>query len=192
MKRALVLLPLLAACSRDFVEGSDFTYSDEEWSLETEFGLVNMSLVEGDLSGAPPYLCGSDTGFSGARFWRFKAPQKYVGNAGRAFQKRLTWSTMTEFPTNTLINANDVFLVGRGLAIVVNVPNVASRKTREWAQFSVYLDDRSDWRNVRDGAKVTNDEIESVLRNLTELKLPGEWVDGAETTCIDDVYFGTP
>lgn len=192
MRRALALLPLLAACSRDYVEGSDFTYSDEEWTLQSEFGLPSLSIVEADQNGTAPYLCGSDTGFSGTRLWRFRAPHKYLGNASRAFGNKLTWEMMTEFPNGRrLITSNDVFLKGRTSTLVVNVPNTG-RDTRVWAQFSVFLDERSDWRNENGGGKATNEDIKSVLRNLNEFVLPGEQLDEPETTCIDNVYFGTP
>jgi len=193
MHRLLVLLPLLAACSRDYVEGSDFSYSDEEWTLQSEFGAPTLSIVEADRNGTPPYLCGTDTGFTGTRLWRFRAPGKYLGNASRAFQNKLTWETMSEIqPGRTFVSSNDVILKGRSSTLVVALPNTG-RTDRVWAQFVVYLDERSDWRKESEGyAKATNDDIKDVLRNLTELILPGEQLDGIETTCLDNVYFGTP
>ncbi len=192
MKRALLVLPLLAACSRDYVEGSDFSFSDEEWTLQSEFEGPTLSIIEAAQNGTAPYICGTDTGFSGGRFWRFRAPNKYLGNASRAFGNKLTWEMMTEIPPGKrLITSNDIFLKGRSETLVVNVPN-GDRENRVWAQFFVYLDDRSEWVRESDGSRVSNDDIKSVLRNLLDLVLPGEQLDGEETTCIDNVYFGTP
>ena len=192
MKRALFVVLPLAACGGDFFAADDFTYSDEGWELESAFSEPTMSIVKDDLNGEPPFICGEDSGFTGAARWRFRAPGKYVGNASRAFKQRMTWSAMTTFQSGRLYSDNDVFLTGRGIAIVAAIPDTP-RGTREWAQFSVYLDARTPWRKEATGFPLATDaEIEAVLRTLTEVKLPGEWRDGNETSCIDNVYFGTP
>ena len=192
MTRPPLLLPLLAACAGDSYAADDFSYSDEDWALDSEFSLPTMSIVELSSTGLPPYICGHDTGFSGARFWQFKAPPKYHGNADRAFRQRLTWSTMTEFSSGRLLSTGDVTLTGRGLSLIATIDNVP-RSTRIWEEFSVYLDARTEWRKQADGYPLaTDDEIHSVLKTMTDLKLPGEWRDGEETTCIDNVYFGSP
>lgn len=189
--RVLLLLPF-AACRGDYVAADDFNFSDEEWQVRSQFTEPTMSIVKNDFTGEPPYICGRDTGFTGGTRWRFRAPGKYTVGAGKAFQQRLTWSAMTEFSSGRLYAENDVFLTGRGLTLVATVPDVP-RATRDWAEFAVYLDSRTPWRKEMDNFPLaTDEEIASVLNTLKELYLPGEWRDGAETSCLDSVYFGTP
>ena len=189
---ALLLLLPLAACGGDFVAADDFAFSDEGWALDNQFPSTTMSIVEADVSGSAPFICGRDRGFSGGAKWRFRAPAKYSSGASRAFRQRLTWEQMTEFSAGRLYAENDVFLTGRGLTLIATVPDVP-RGSRKWAPFFVYLDARTAWRKEAAGFPLaTDDEIESVLKTLTLLALPGEWRDGEETSCIDNVYFGTP
>ena len=192
MKLKVLLMLPFAACGGDFVAADDFNFSDEQWALESALSGPSMTIVKNDFSGTPPFICGRDNGFSGGARWRFKAPSKYLGNASKAFRQRLTWAAMTEFSSGRLYAENDVFLTGRGLTLVAEVDDVP-RGTRDWAQFAVFLDSRTPWRKEADGFPLaTDEEIESVLKTLTELELPGEWRDGAETSCLDSVYFGTP
>ena len=190
--KVLLLLPALAACSRDYVAADDFNFSDEDWQLESNLSRPTMDIVKSDTGGSAPFICGRDTGFSGGERWRFAAPRKYTVGASNAFRQRLTWAAMTEFSSGRLYAENDVFLSGRGLTLVARVDDVP-RGTRDWAEFSVYLDSRTPWRKEVGGFPLaTDEEIESVLKTLNGLQLPGEWRDGAETSCIDSVYFGTP
>jgi hypothetical protein len=193
MRSHALLLLTLAACGRDYAAGDDFNFSDEGWELETSFPGPTMSLVKSDNGGLAPYICGADTGFSGGARWQFRAPQKYTGNMGSAFRQRLTWQAMTTFQSGRLYAENDLVMVGRGSTLITEVPDTP-RTSRQWAQFSVFLDSRTPWRvQERPGFPLaTDDEIQAVLRTLTSLKLPGEWRDGAETSCIDAVYLGTP
>lgn len=193
MKRLLVVLLVSGCGASDFYAADDFSYSDEEWEVESEDSAPTMDLVKADVNGNAPYICGHDTGFSGSMFWRFRAPRKYLGNAGKAFHQRLTWETATDYPSGTLRSSADAFLVGRGVGLVLNVPN-PPRAKKVWRQFSVFLDARSPWRKLDvDGFPLaTDEEIESVLKTLSSVFLPGEWRDGEETSCIDNIYFGTP
>lgn len=188
-----MLFVTFAACGGDYAAGDDFNFSDEGWELETSFPGPTMSLVKDDAIGLAPYICGADTGFSGGARWQFRAPAKYTGNMGRAFRQRLTWQAMTTFQSGRLYAENDLIMVGRGDTLITEVPDTP-RGTRQWAQFSVFLDARTPWRvQGKPGFPLATDaEIETVLRTLTSLQLPGEWRDGAETSCIDLVYFGTP
>jgi len=188
MKRPALCL-LFAACGGDYIAADDFTYDDGEWSLERITSDPTLRLAE-DSSYDGPALCGSDHGFSGfPEFWRFSAPNKYLGNASRGFGRRLTWDSQTE--EGRQFQTNDLFLGGRGITLVVKVPNPPNRPT-SWQGFSVWLDTKSDWRIAATGVVATEDDIKATLSTLTSLRLPGQWRDGAETTCIDNVYFGTP
>lgn len=187
MRRTLLLL-MLAACGGDYYAADDFSYSDGDWTLESLSDDPVLRLVE-DSSYDGPALCGGDNGFSGAtEFWRFNAPKKYLGNAGGAYGKRLTWDSQTE--EGRQFKENDLFMSGRGIALFIRVPNPS--RTTSWASFAVSLDESSPWKLVADGTLATPAQLKSTLATLTSLRLPGEWVDGPETTCIDNVYFGIP
>jgi hypothetical protein len=190
MKRSALLSSLLlTACGGDYLAADEFTYDDGEWSLEAQTDEPALRLAENS-SFDGPALCGSDHGFSGApEFWRFNAPHKYLGNASRAFGRRLTWDSQTE--EGRQFQANDLFMAGLGITLVLQVTNPPNRPS-SWQSFTVWLDLKSDWRVASTGVPATEDEIKATLATLRSLRLPGEWRDGAETTCIDNVYFGTP
>ncbi|MBK7863842.1 MAG: hypothetical protein IPJ65_35595 [Archangiaceae bacterium] len=179
----------LAACGGDTLASDDFSYSDEEWSLESISTEPAMRLAE-DATYDGPALCGSDHGFSGsAELWKFNAPNKYLGNVSRIFGRRLTWDSQTS--GGRQFQANDLYLNGRGISLVTRVANTPSRAAA-WQSFSVWLDtSKTEW-TLLSGEKATDDDLKAALAYVTSLRLPGEWRNGEETTCIDNVYFGTP
>jgi hypothetical protein len=185
----LPVLGVLAGCDG---LSDDFSYSDEGWTLQSHSSEPTMALVKQDQVNGP-HVCGSDHGFSGnTDFWRFKAPPKYLGNRVAAFGQRITWDAQTDAPVQ--LGAANLLLAGRGITIVLAVKNTPET-TNFWRQFAVRIDNSdpsAQWVVDQTSKVATDADIKSVLSTLTSFELPGEWVNGQETSCIDNVYFGTP
>ena len=135
------------------------------------------------------HICGKDS--KDGDIWYFVAPAKYLGNATTVYGKRLIWD-LKQDKTFNQIRGRDVVLNGGGLALSFNIRYAPGT---DWTPYSVTMDDTSGWLNENNGVGVaaTAADIKSVLRNLTALRIRGEFYDGPnDSACLDNVYFGTP
>jgi hypothetical protein len=188
MRRALSpLLLVLAACGPE-IASDDFSFDAQDWTLEGQTAGTFPALIkEGN-----PHLCATDNGFSiTSSHWRFVAPAKYHGAATQALGRRLTWDSKLSNPDDAARLPTDLFIAGRGITVVLSVPQVQNRSPG-WTPFSVRIDESAGWRVEQTGELATRSDLESVLSNVTGLRIPGEWRNGPEESCIDNVYFGTP
>ena len=107
------LAVLGAACGPAAYASSTFEGDAEGWKLSNNGDLTTPTLEQqgGNPAGA---LCGKDEG--NGDIWYFVAPQKFLGNAGSAFGKRLTFDLRQGSIFNQ-VRGRDVVLNGGGLAV---------------------------------------------------------------------------
>ena len=181
---------VLSACGGvQSLASSTFENDADGWALSGN-GDGTGPTLQGNGGNPGGHLCGKDV--KDGDTWYFVAPAKYLGNRTTAYGKRITWDLKQE-KTFNLIRGRDVVLNGGGLALTYNV---RSAPGTEWTPFSVSLDDTSGWlveNGATQGMAVTAEDLKSVLRNLTSLRIRGEFYDGPnDSACLDNVYFGTP
>lgn len=166
--------------------GSTFESDNEGWTLSNNGGLTSPRL---EARGGNPggHICGTDEG--NGDVWYFVAPQRYLGDASGAQGKRLTF----DLKQGTIFNqvrGRDVVLNGGGLAVRWNLRFAPGL---DWTPYSVRLDAVSGWRIDQpddQGAEATEDDLRVVLGDLRSLRIRGEFVDGPDDACLDNVYFG--
>lgn len=122
-------------------------------------------------------------------FFYFVAPAKFLGSVSDVAGKLLTFDLKINQQFN-LQRGRDVVLTGRGLALEKSFPSAPGT---DWTPRRVGLDGNSGWIVQDTGQPATDDDVKTVLRDLTGLRIRGEFVDGPQdTACLDNVYFGTP
>ena len=191
MRRVVFAISLLTvgACGGLPALASNTFESDEGGWLLTGNGEVTSPILMREGGNPGGHICGSDA--KDGDTWYFVAPAKYLGNATAVYGKRLIWDLKQNKVFNQ-IRGRDVVLNGGGLALTFNI---RSAPGTDWTPYSVTIDDSSGWLNENNGAGVaaTAADIKSVLRNLTSLRIRGEFYDGPnDSACLDNVYFGTP
>lgn len=179
------LLLALCGCDPPSFAHSTFESGDDGWRLSGDANTQPELLTSGGNPGGN--ICGTDQ--VGGNIWYFVAPQKFLGDASSTYGKRLTLDLKQDSIFNQ-IRGRDVVLNGGGLSIVYNM---RSGPGTDWTPYSVSLEEAgSAW--ARDEAgfpPATESDIRTVLRNLNALRIRGEYVDGSDTACLDNVYLGT-
>lgn len=165
---------------------STFESGDEGWRLAGDADTQpELSSAGGNPGG---HICGTDQ--VGGNIWYFVAPQKYLGDVSQAYGARLTFDLKQSSIFNQ-IRGRDVVLNGGGLSVVYNMK---SPPGTDWTPYSIQLAEAgSAWSRDEAGfPPATEAELKTVLRNLNALRIRGEYIDGSDSACLDNVYFGTP
>lgn len=185
---ALLWLSLVAlGCSGIPSKASTlFEGDDEGWLISgnTDSTRPSFRAMGGNPGGQ---ICATDA--DPREFFYFVAPPKYLGAVSETFGKVLSF----EININQMFNlqrGRDLVLNGSGLSLVKNFNNSPGT---DWTPRRVLLDGTSGWVVEDSGQPATDDDVRTVLRNLTAIRIRGEFVDGPQdTACIDNVYFGAP
>jgi hypothetical protein len=178
----LLLAVALAGCS-DTIASSDFEASADGWTMAGDV----LPAPELRATGGNPGGCICGTDLMMADIWYFVAPSKYLGNVSRAYGKRLTWDIKgsSEF---YLIKGRDLVMQGPGVSIIFNVTDAPGL---DWTPYSATIDDKSGWKlDTPEQPDATADQIKQVLQDLHALRIRGEYVDGPDHECLDNVEFG--
>ncbi len=194
MRLALLIVGLTSfACGPTVPSyaSSLFEGDDETWTVAGNGdGAARPSFQATGGNGGNGNVCATDA-LAGDIFY-FVAPPKFLGNTSSVYGTRLTFDLKTSSQF-MLLKGRDVVLNGGGLALIQNFKDVPGR---DWSPRSFTLDDKSGWlvdSSTSTGEPATEEQVRTVLRNLTAIRLRGEFVDGpGDTTCLDNVYFGTP
>lgn len=176
-------------CGPSSFASSLFEGDDEGWTLAGN-GTMTRPTFEAMGGNANGHICGTDANQDAETLY-FVAPAKYYGNASQLFGTRFIFDLKIN-RTFALIRGEDVKLNGGGLALVQNFNSFPGS---DWTPRlgSVRLDGNSNWKVEETGAPATEDDMRAVLRNLTSIRIRGDFADGSgDITCLDNVYFGTP
>jgi hypothetical protein len=171
----------LAQTSNALVQ-STFTIDMEDW------GSVNdaMSLRHNATGGNPGgHICADDAG--SGETWYFRAPPEFYGDLSEAYGGYLTFDLKQVNITNQY-DDNDIVLVSDNLTLVFDT---TENPAATWTSYSVPLVE-SGWINSTTGQPATRSEFMTVLTNLTELWIRGEYEYGNDTACLDNVALYPP
>lgn len=153
------------------------TYADAENLAWTPFG--------GNPGGA---IRAEDKGEGG--YWGFAASAAYLGDRSCFYNGLLRWQFITTHSGSAINSQPDAQLEGAGLVLVINLPNPV---IDTWETRSVPLLETAGWRIATlSGAAPTQSQFQSVLANLTAIKLRGEFSTAANDAAnLDNVAFGS-
>lgn len=130
-------------------------------------------------------ICATDADPVG--FFSFVAPPSYLGPRLEAEGLLITFNVRINQQFN-LQHGRDVVISGNGLSLSKSYPTAPAM---EWTARRVSLDGSSGWIVDESGLPATDEDVRSVLRDLTSFRIRGEFVDGPkDTACLDSVHFG--
>lgn len=184
MRVFLIASVSLLSCAEH--ASSFFEEDDEGWTVQGNGG-TRPTLVPtgGNQRG---HLCAVD---SDPEDFYFAAPSKFYGNVSQLYGTKLTFDIKIDRQFS-LRRGRDVILAGGGLALAQDYSNFPGP---DWTPRlgSVRLDADSRWKLDRTEDLATEEQVRTVLRNLTSIRIRGDYADGAgDGACIDNVKFGTP
>ena len=120
--------------------------------------------------------------------WYHQAPFKYHGDFSGAYGMTFTFD-LKQSTLASQFDSNDVILTGGGVTIAVDA---GSNPGTAWTSYTVVLDESAGWAlDVWDGTPATQADIQTVLSDLTDLRIRGEFVVGADTGGLDNVVLNS-
>ncbi len=165
---------------------STFDAHDDDWQVagDAEEGRQTPQyLTTGGNPGG--HIAANDDVTGGTWYWA--APEKFLGNQGAAYQKRLSFD-LKQSNLNEQFDEADVMLVGAGQTLVLDLAN---NPGTDWTSYSVMLSESANWkRGSLEGEPATAADLRAVLGDLTQLWIRGEYVTGSDTGSLDNVIFG--
>ncbi|MFQ5463193.1 MAG: laminin B domain-containing protein [Phycisphaerae bacterium] len=166
---------------------SNFDNGDDGWLIsgDAEGGRGEPDFVA--TGGNPGGHASADDDVQGGT-WFFQAPVKYHGNFAGAYGMTLTFD-LKQSSLSSQFDGNDVTLTGGGLKLVFNT---ASNPGTDWTAYTIPLDEFSSWTvGTLDGATATKTDLQTVLGDLTDLTIRGEFVSGPDTGGLDNVVLNS-
>lgn len=183
--RLCLLFATLAASARAQVVLSDFETGLDGWlpyTAGTHDAAVSVSWNATAGVGGSGALVLNDPG-TGADDY-FVAPAKFLGDKSScyggtlSFALELTLSAVSGLPENLL-------LTGGGLTIAASLSPAPT--TGGFTSYSLSLVETSGWHLAGTATAPTQMQMQSILGNLTEFRLLGDWGNGAEAARLDNV-----
>lgn len=164
---------------------STFDTDDEGWRI-TGDAQGSSVLPTYHLTGGNPdgYISAKDNVQGGV--WYFKAPAAFHGDFSIAYDTTLEFDLM-QSSLNSQFNTVDVYLRGGGLELRYDTPN---NPGTVWTSYSLTLTEAGGW--LIGGVVPTQEQMLQVLSDVTDLQIRGEFVTGADTGSLDNVYLVGP
>lgn len=180
----------VAACFTPTVVYADvssrFDTGTEGWLLsgDTTSALPSYISTGGNPGG---YIHGIDTAAGDTWYWQ--APATFLGNVSSAYGRSFNFDMRMRGGSN-IFSDSDVVLAGAGLTLAYDFNYLPANVV--WTSFSVILSETAAWRvGSLSGPLATQMQIQSVLSNLTLLRIRGEFISGADNGDLDNVILST-
>jgi formylglycine-generating enzyme required for sulfatase activity/serine/threonine protein kinase len=179
--------PVVAVTSR-FGKGDD-----EGWrTVNEDDSLPATEFMKVDTDGSKFWLVARDG--SGGKDFGWLAPEKYNGKQSDKFGRFLQYSIRTDGNGSGMSDSDwYVRLRGQGVVIFVDQAAVGLPNPNQWKTYRIKLDGSGGWKMRNDSGQIviaTDADIRYVLSNLKDLWINGEFANGKDTGCLDDVEFG--
>ena len=181
---ATILSALFTSTSYAATISSTFDTDDEGWIIQ---GDATSSLPAYQATGGNPggHIEADDRITGGV--WYFSAPDKFLGDISSAYNQTLDFD-LKQTGSGSQFNAKDVILNGAGLELSIDAgPNPLP--VGDWVSYSVLFNESAGWLNG--GIAATQSELQTVLGSLTQLRIRGEFIAGADTGRLDNVVVNT-
>ncbi len=179
---------------------STFDADVDGWILRNDGDNLTATIVQTSTGGNPNGYISGDVPFDiyPAFFWY--APAKFLGNLTyNSFGQTLSYSQQQlvtgdngEYNGNYYeIYSADLVISSGGTSIYYHTSPKPTLKPA-WSNYSVTLDESSAWRTGEyvSSALATRAQIKTVLQNVTELRIRGNYNNTANTVSLDQVSLG--
>jgi alkaline phosphatase D len=120
--------------------------------------------------------------------WYWVASPAFLEDKSAYYGGRLTFDLQQSSLSSQFTDVADVVLVGgSGVELVYDFGGDSSHPETSWTGYDLTLDESDDWRaGAHDGPAATASQVQSTLGDLTELRIRGEYVSGADTGRLDN------
>jgi len=165
---------------------STFETDDDGWQITGDAqGGAAVPNYETSQGNPAPSISATDDVQGGV--WYFKAPGKFLGDKSGFYGGTLQFDLMQEFDGSpSQFDSDDIILEGGGLTMTYDTSqNPGDGSSETWTPYDVPLDDTGNWEI--NGSAASQPEIETVLGDLTELRIRGEYRNGSDTGYLDNV-----
>lgn len=161
---------------------STFDSGTEGWLLAGDSTTANPQWFA---SGGNPggYIHGIDTVTGGVWYWQ--APAAFLGNQAASYGQNLSFDLRMR-GSGTLFASSDVVIGGNGQALHLDLSTLPADVS--WTHYSVALAAGAGWKlGSLSGAAADASQIQSVLGNVTSLRIRGEFITGSDNGDLDNV-----
>jgi len=158
-----------------------FDSTVEDWTIAGDGTALEWQRDAGISGGA---ICSTDL-LEGI-VWYFQAP--YQGDMSEWYGQVLKFSLKQRSSTLEWIDDYDVLLVNNntGETLVYDNP-VDPPRNGEAIAYSIKFSESDTWLNRHTGQQATKSELISVLSTLSSLQIRGEYINGSDSACLDNV-----
>lgn len=124
--------------------------------------------------------------------WFFVAGAQYHGDHSDTYGQMLRFDLRHVIGAASPFDSDDVILESGALRLAFDLPTNPPNNG-DWASFSVQLSEAAAWKvGSITGPLATQAQIQSVLANITDFRIRGEYQSGDDVGYLDNVVFGTP
>lgn len=117
--------------------------------------------------------------------WYWQAPTKFLGNQSTAYGLKLRYDLKQIYQSGTNLPDADLALVGAGTVLVADG---GADPGSSWTSYAITLTENGGWRKgTLNGPPPTKEEFLAVLSSLSMLRIRGEFIDGGDTSGLDNV-----
>lgn len=118
----------------------------------------------------------------------FDAPAKFLGNQSAFYGGSLSFDLKLSLSWNGT-EADMVVLTGNGTSIAYSAPQANWPVTTNYTSYSFKLDGTQGWTLAGSSTLATTQQISSVLGNLSDLRILGDWTNSQDNDLLDNVQF---
>jgi gliding motility-associated-like protein len=165
---------------------SNFDQDTEDWQANDDAQNDQVYWAQNFGNPAPSIFAIDD---NTGQPWYFVAPPCFTGNRGYMYGKSLKYDLFTNDMQVNIAYQNDVILFGaNGLTLY---HDHAYRPTvSQWTAFEVAFTENQWHKNNSTGSLATQAELQSVLNDIQDLHILGEFKTGPDKAWLDNVYIG--
>lgn len=116
-------------------------------------------------------------------FWYWKAPPGFLGDLSDAYNGTLTFDLKQSSTSSQASNQPDVILTGGNITLIYDTPN---NPGTQWTPYEINLNETAGWQKSDTGIAPTQAEMQFVLSFVTDLRIRGEFRNGADTGGLDN------
>lgn len=121
-----------------------------------------------------------------ANTWYFVAPAKFRGQRGTWYGRTLTYDLFQGDTTAQVPPEKGVMMTGGAGVVAFDLPN---RPGLTWTRFSVPMTAGAGWYDTLTRQPATESQMRSILNDLRDLRIRGEFRMDADSGGLDNVQF---